>query len=252
MAQQNSIIKLKGKVGDLSFYKTKDGYQARTSAGIDGERIKNDPGYQRTRENNTEFAEVAATSKKIRDVLRSIILLTHDPKMAIRLNSRVFSMMRADTESLRGERKVKAASFGILRNFNFNEAAPLANTLFVVPTADMDRATGQVNLNIPEVLPESHLARPKGASHYRITLGAAIISLNEEVEASVTQLTSTDYTELKTLTAATMLSTVLPANAVSPIVVVVSVGFYQEVNGGYYPMNNGGYNALSTLAIDIA
>ena len=35
MARQKGIIKLKGKIGDLSFYKTKDGYLAREKGGID-------------------------------------------------------------------------------------------------------------------------------------------------------------------------------------------------------------------------
>ncbi|RYE52955.1 MAG: hypothetical protein EOP48_15390, partial [Sphingobacteriales bacterium] len=173
MAQQDSIIKLNGKVGDLSFYKTKNGYQARTKGGVSGDRIKNDPNYQRTRENNAEFAEVAAGSKKIRDVLRNMILLTHDPKMANRLSSQVFRMMKADTLSIRGERKIKPESFSILKNFNFNETAPLSNTLFVTAQPTVDRATGLVELNIPAILPEIHLAKPKGATHFRISSGAA-------------------------------------------------------------------------------
>ncbi len=39
MAQQESLIKLKGKIGDLTFYKTWNGYQARETKGIDGVRI---------------------------------------------------------------------------------------------------------------------------------------------------------------------------------------------------------------------
>jgi len=81
MAQQESIIKLKGKIGDLTFYKTKDGYQARQAKGVDPSRIANDPNYQRTRENNAEFTVGANASKRLRDTLRPIILLTYDPKM---------------------------------------------------------------------------------------------------------------------------------------------------------------------------
>lgn len=43
MAKQKGIIKLTGKIGDLSFYKSKDGYLAREKGGVDGERIKNNP-----------------------------------------------------------------------------------------------------------------------------------------------------------------------------------------------------------------
>ncbi|WP_262708103.1 hypothetical protein [Brumimicrobium glaciale] len=35
MARQKGIIKLTGKIGDLSFYKSKDGYLAREKGGVD-------------------------------------------------------------------------------------------------------------------------------------------------------------------------------------------------------------------------
>jgi len=46
---------LKGPIGDISFYKSKDGYLARSKGGVDKSRIKNDPAFQRTRENGSEF-----------------------------------------------------------------------------------------------------------------------------------------------------------------------------------------------------
>ncbi|RYD87861.1 MAG: hypothetical protein EOP54_28125, partial [Sphingobacteriales bacterium] len=97
MAQQESFIKLKGKIGDLTFFKTKDGYQAREKGGVSADRIANDPAYLRTRENNAEFGRACIGSKKLRDVLRSIILLTSDAKMANRLTSRIARIIKADT-----------------------------------------------------------------------------------------------------------------------------------------------------------
>ena len=49
MARQKGIIKLEGTIGDVSFYKSKDGYLAREKGGVDADRIKNDPAFQRTR-----------------------------------------------------------------------------------------------------------------------------------------------------------------------------------------------------------
>ena len=43
MARQAGIIKLKGKVGDMSFYKTKDGYLAREKGGVDKDRLFSGP-----------------------------------------------------------------------------------------------------------------------------------------------------------------------------------------------------------------
>jgi len=55
MARQKGIIKLEGTIGDISFYKSKDGHLARTKGGMEADRIKNDPTFQRTRENGNEF-----------------------------------------------------------------------------------------------------------------------------------------------------------------------------------------------------
>ena len=65
MARQKGIIKLKGSIGDVSFYKTKDGYLAREKSGVDKDRIKNDPAFQRTRENGAEFTHRACESLSI-------------------------------------------------------------------------------------------------------------------------------------------------------------------------------------------
>lgn len=251
MANQDSFIKLNGKMGDLSFFKTKDGYQVRTKGGVSADRIKNDPSYQRTRENNAEFAEVSNAAKKIRDVLRSMILLTHDSKMATRLTSRVFKMIKADVVSLRGERKVLPLSFSLLKDFNFNEGAPLNNTLFVTALPTIDRATGLVELSIPEIFPDVHLAKPKGATHFRLTTGAALINLDEDIEPSVMLMATSAYETLNTAIAPSVLSSNLPANSLGPILLVFGISFYQEVNTVFYTMNNGSYNALCTVAIDI-
>ncbi|SFG65915.1 hypothetical protein [Pedobacter insulae] len=252
MAKQESFIKLQGKVGDLSFFKTKSGYQARVKGGVSADRIKNDPAYQRTRENNAEFAAVSVAAKNIRDLLRSMILQTHDPKMATRLSSRLFRMMKADTSSLRGERKVTAASFGILKDFNFNEAAPLNNTLFVDAISSINRATGVVEMSLPEIKPEIHLAKPKAATHFRLTAGTALITLDQVVERSDLQLALSDYAPVTGTIPPMVLTGTLPPNAVGPIVLALGVNFYQEVNGVYYSLINGAFNTLCIVAVDTA
>ena len=63
MAKQTGVITLEGRVGRLSFYKTKDGYLAREKGGVSKSRILNDPRFARTRENMREFADNAKSSK---------------------------------------------------------------------------------------------------------------------------------------------------------------------------------------------
>jgi len=65
MARQSSPFKFTGTIGDMSFYKSKDGHLIREKGGVSGERIKKDPKYQRTRENNAEFGNAAKAVKLI-------------------------------------------------------------------------------------------------------------------------------------------------------------------------------------------
>ena len=48
MARQKGIIKLKGTIGGITFYKTQDGHLAREKGEIDASRIKNDPASENT------------------------------------------------------------------------------------------------------------------------------------------------------------------------------------------------------------
>ena len=63
MARQKGIVKLKGTIGDITFYKTQDGHLAREKGGVDASRIKNDPAFQRTRENGSEFGRAGKAGK---------------------------------------------------------------------------------------------------------------------------------------------------------------------------------------------
>ena len=83
MAKQTGIIKLKGKIGDLSFYKTQDGHLAREKGGVDAERIAKDPAFIRTRENGAEFGSAASAGKLMRDALRPLMLRASDGRCSI-------------------------------------------------------------------------------------------------------------------------------------------------------------------------
>ena len=70
MAKQTGIIKLKGTIGGISFYKTSDGHLAREKGGVDKSRIQNDPAFQRTRENGEEFGRAGKGGKVLRNAIR--------------------------------------------------------------------------------------------------------------------------------------------------------------------------------------
>ena len=75
MARQRGIIKLQGQMGGVSFYKSQqDGFLAREKGGVDADRIKNDPNFERTRENGAEFGRAGAAGKLLRTALRALLI----------------------------------------------------------------------------------------------------------------------------------------------------------------------------------
>ena len=106
MARQKGIIKLKGTIGDITFYKTQDGHLAREKGGIDASRIASDPAFQRTRENGAEFGRAGKAGKILRTSLRALLLNSADGRMVSRLTQRMVKVIQADLVSERGLRNV--------------------------------------------------------------------------------------------------------------------------------------------------
>ena len=101
--QTEGIIKLKGTIGDISFYKTQDGYLAREKGGIEVSRIANDPAFVRTRENGAEFGRAGAAGKVLRNALRLLLQNSSDGRVTSRLTQSMVKL-KADIGS---ERDVK-------------------------------------------------------------------------------------------------------------------------------------------------
>ena len=129
MARQKGIIKLKGKIGDLSFYKTKDGYLAREKGGIDKERMKNDPAFQRTRENGAEFGRAGKAGRLLRTSVRPLLLKAADGRVASRMTREMVKVVKSDTSNNRGERKVTEGDVLLLKGFEFNQNGKLNATM---------------------------------------------------------------------------------------------------------------------------
>lgn len=101
MARQKGIIKLQGTIGDISFYKSKDGHLARTKGGVEADRIKNDPTFQRTRENGNEFGRAGKAGKLLRTSIRQYLQKSADSRMVSRLTRDLVKVVKSDTTNVR-------------------------------------------------------------------------------------------------------------------------------------------------------
>jgi hypothetical protein len=124
MGRQEGIIPFTGRVGKLSFYKTKeDGYLVRKKSGVSRKRMMTDPAYARTRENIAEFGRGAQATKLVRRAFISFIKTAADTRVTSRLTRVIMKIIKEDAVNNRGERRVTNNEVGLLQGFEFNKHA---------------------------------------------------------------------------------------------------------------------------------
>jgi hypothetical protein len=248
MARQKGIIKLKGTIGDITFYKTKDGHLAREKGGVDASRIANDPAFQRTRENGSEFGRAGKAGKTLRTALRTLLLNSADSRMVSRLTQAMVKVIQADVTNERGLRNVIDGEAELLTGFEFNIGGKLGTTLFAPFVAGIDRNSGEITVDILEFVPANMIAAPSGTTHYKIISAGA--EVNFEAETFVVSNSETGILPWDSNPAAEInqVNQVTPDSA-SPLFLAIGVEFYQEVNGRMYPLKNGSYNPLSLVQV---
>ena len=249
MARQTGVITLKGTIGSISFYKSRDGHMAREKGGVDGTRIATDPAFQRTRENGAEFGRAGRGSKILRDAVRVIMQNAKDRRVVSRLTSEMVKVLQTDATGVRGERSVSAGDLVLLEGFEFNVNAPLGTTFYAPFTTAIERTTGTASVNLPSFIPANLIAAPSGATHFKIVSAAAEVDFDAETFVSDSK-ESTVLPWDPTATTAVNLSNAITPNATGPVFLLVGIQFYQEVNGVNYPLKNGAFNSLQIVKVD--
>lgn len=249
MAKQKGIIKLKGTLDDITFYKSQDGFLARGKGGVDGNRIANDPAFQRTRENGAEFGAAGKAGKMLRTSIRALLQNAADSRMVSRLTQEMVKVLQADVTNPRGQRNVIDGEAELLEGFEFNIRGKLGTTLFAPFAAAIDRVTGALTVNIPSFIPANMIAAPGGSTHYKIiSAGAEIDFENETFVVDIQETAQLPWDNVAT--AVVNLASAVTPNSTHPLFLAVGIEFYQDVNGIKYPLKNGSFNALSLVKIN--
>ena len=248
MARQKGIIKLKGTIGDITFYKTQDGHLAREKGGIDASRIASDPAFQRTRENGSEFGRAGKAGKILRTSLRALLINSADGRMVSRLTQKMVKVIQADVVSVRGLRNVIDGEAELLQGFEFNIRGKLGTSLFAPFVGTIDRVAGTITVDIAPFIPSNMIAAPSGTTHFKIISAGSEVDFEAEtfVEAhSETAILPWD----NVVTVAISQENAVTAASTKPLFLALGVEFYQEVNGQMYPLKNGAYNPLALVTV---
>lgn len=246
MARQTGIVKIKGTVGDLTFYKSQDGDMVRQKGGIEKDRIANDPAFVRTRENGKEFGASGSAGKLVLIALRPLLMSASDRRVFSRLLRLMSFIKNLDTVSARGDRNVGVGiatpgALSLIKGFDFNNRSSLGSILFKPYTVNM--VSGAIS--IPSLIPVNDIVSPPGATHITLKGGWAridfVTGLTELQLSNVVNLPINANPNIVTLTPAGV-----PAGAGTNLF-LLQIEFFQEVNGRQYSLKNGAFNALSVV-----
>ena len=249
MAKQKGTVQMQGTIGNLTFFKSIDGYMVKAKSEVSGDRIKSDPKFARTRENMAEFGNAGKSGKIIRAPFNNLLNISSDPRMVSRLTAQCLQVIKTDTKAKRGKRTVANGDLSLFKDFEFNNKGILSTTLQVPYTVSFTRTSGALQFVLPAFVPQSGIAAPQGATHFQVQLAAAAINFNAKKNQEF-QIASDILPWDINLTADLKLSLELPASSAYPVFILLQVQFMEQLNGDYYSLQNGAYNACSIIDID--
>lgn len=251
MAKQESLVKFRGKVGDLSFTKHRSrGYEVRMRGGVDKARIMNDPNFERTRENMSEFGTAAKTAKLIRVQLNNLMRGIADKTVRNRLTSVVHRIIKSDADNRRGERVFMPENSRRLKGFEFNANSSLEFMFGEVLSTSFDRQTGEVSLVIPDFDPRKDVTLLEGATHIRFTLAAVEQTLDPDVVPRPLMQQS-EYIQLIDPHVEETIQVSLPADSDKVVYIMVGIETFLKESEIFYPLKNNPYNAMTIVDVAI-
>jgi hypothetical protein len=247
MAKQDGIIKIKGTVGDFTFYQSQDGMMVRKKGGIDRSRIANDPSFIRTRENNAEFSESGTAGKTLRNAIRPYIMTSGDNRSFSRLVKVMSDIKNLDSVSARGKRNVATGisntqAKALLKGFNFNINAVIG-AILKKPYV-LTPSTGEVS--IANLMPVNDIVFPEGATH--VSFKSLWANVDFATGESEVQESNEVTLALDSKTNSVLLTPTQP-HANGTEFFLLNIVFFQEINGVKYALKNGSYNCLAIIEV---
>ncbi|SFH49759.1 hypothetical protein [Pedobacter insulae] len=249
MAFQRSSVKLEGKVGDLSFYKVDDEYYAKHLTGHSKERIANDPGFARTRENASEFGSASLFAKQLKLNLKlalgNTIELFNDPSLTNRLVKRMASIIKADSVNARGKRTISASNLSLFTGFSMNSGMSLKDALFIPVNPEWLKQEGLVQVQIPDFNPGAAIDFPKEASRFCFHCCVIAVADGEMTNTS----TQSALFDINTAFIAQSLNLELAETESEVLLIAFGISFYSMVAGYPVPLIAPCKNALDIVKV---
>lgn len=265
MAKNRSIIEFRGTLGELTFYETGGQKIVKRKSSVSSSKIKNDPAFKRTRENNQEFGGAAKAGKSLRMGFASISKTMADRYFVPRLTAIMRSIISRGTGP-RGQREFLVTnSSDLLTGFEFNDKQVFDSVLFAPSTINLNADRTEITWNLPDFPVDDFINASPGATHFRLVLAAGILSdfaysaaesnyipVSPEVN-EIAGIQFGNFQELigqsGTIDLLLNLNTPVSVPATASVNIATGIIFYQEINGNMYELNSGNAMKIARVAL---
>jgi hypothetical protein len=247
MAKQTGSIKLKGTIGDINYYKSKNGgHLARAAGGGFQKGAMHKESMVRTMENATEFGRCSTTKRVFKNALAPFLCIRKDGELHGRMVQLFTRLKDLDAVNKRGERRVgrgldTSKGKQLLRDFAFTPSCIITEVLACSLNYDFDTRTLSVtNFDIKNV------GFPAGATHMALTLGLLHFdfdTLGYQPKNSVPLYIGKYYSATSF-----EMQTDLPEME-GTAVAVLGVKFYQKVENTYYLFKSANAFGVEVLGV---
>lgn len=176
MAQQHGIITLRGALGGLIFYQRAGKAWVRTDNSPSAHRLRNDPAFERSRENMREFGAAASAASLIRRAFLPLIPPAKNAEILGRLTARLRHIALLGA-GLRGRRDLSPALHPhLLAGFNFDPGLSFHSACAAPYEIQISPQRHSATLHFPTLNPAEQLHAPQGATHFQLHLAIAPLS----------------------------------------------------------------------------
>lgn len=247
MAKQTGTIKLKGTIGDINYYKSKNrGHLVRAAGGGFQKGSKHKEQMARTMENASEFGRCSKTKKVFRIALAPFLCVRKDGELHGRMVQLFTKLKDLDAVNTRGKRCVgrgMESPLGVqmLNSFVFTPSCKVMDILAASVYYDFNSRTLRVtNFDI------KNTGFPSGATHMALTLG--LLHFNFDTLDYQLKNSAPLYIDKGFSSTSFELQTDLP-EVEGTAVAVLGVKFYQSVESTYHLFRSGNAVGVEVLGV---
>ena len=179
MARVISPFKLRGSIGDMTFYENEFGPQAKQKSGPTEWHIKNQDSYKGALRNAEEWKRATAAARLLRAAMGNLRNGVKNMRLSGRMNAPMLQAIKADPVHGWGERVISYGDLTVLAGFEFNHRLSLDDALPLNVNNCYTADTDKISLQVPAFRLRKKKGLPPGATHYRLLSGVVTVDFDK-------------------------------------------------------------------------